>query len=527
MPVYDRADSGAFDFRPDGRWRLHEDDDQDELSARQLGRYDAGIAPDWPDRDDVRALPDRERGELEAWLCEQALRLAVALGRRPDSRGDWLRAAALLDRTIARFPLATLRVERLALLDRLGVAPPASVPASPTAIPESLRWMDRYLAGVAVELTDARGALEHYTEALRDRPDFFWGHYRAAGVACRIDEYPLAVDHLRHCVGRRPANAALHALLASTLHLAGISTPDGLRGDRLAEALAESDRAIALDADLAPAYRIRAAIRHASGRRDEVEADIGRFSVLSRARGKKDAGLVLRLGLWDRPGPQSSEHSGKVPALARQALASDPDDREARTTLAIRLALEGRGDEALAEFDRVLAGEPGNLRARYHRARQLWRVDLERGIEEFSGLIGQSRFEELLTQEPAAIRAFHFVASDLLGRGRLDDALGVAEKGLVHALRHRVLRDDTLKARGQFAGKIELDPRGESYYLMARIHATAARTDPGRVDRAVECLERAFACDQEFRRDWFAGDPMFDELRCEILDRLADPVVDR
>ena len=385
--------------------------------------------------------------------------------------------------------------------------------------------MEDYLAGVAAEPLHAREALGHYSDALRDRPDFFWGHYRAAVAACRIDEYPLAVEHLRQCVKRRPANAALHALLASALNYVEATTPAGSRGNLAAEALAEADHAVTLDADLALAYRTRAQIRHAHGRVAEVESDVGRFAILGGGP-RKARERALRLDFRFGPGPNYSVRSAEIEDLARQALADDPEDHEAGTTLAAQMAVDARVGDALALYDRILDAEPGHLKAHYQRALELRRIQPERGNLEFARLIDQPRFEELLSDLPVAIRSYHYVATDLMIRGKLPEALRVAERGLVHALRSRSLRPETLTIQAQAPRAIKLAPRGESYYLMARIHAEAARAEPERIDRVVECLDRAFACNDILRTSWFPNDSRFDHLRGDILARVAAPVVD-
>ena len=142
--VYSRADSGAFGYRQVGQWRDEDLSDPAEASARQLARYRVLDNPNWQDQDDVRYLPDRERGDLETWLFEQILRHAVALRQRPDAPGDWRRALNLLERTLARTYSAPLQIERLALRVRLKLPEPPPTPNDHHRLP---RWMDEYLAG--------------------------------------------------------------------------------------------------------------------------------------------------------------------------------------------------------------------------------------------------------------------------------------------------------------------------------------------------------------------------------------------
>ena len=369
--VVDRADSGAFGFRRFGQWRDDEQGDPVEASSRQLARYDVLNDPGWQDRDDVRSLPDRERGELVAWLLEQVLRHAVALGERPESPKDWERALALLDRTLGRATSAPLQAARSTLLARLKREDTGSIAVEPPRLPG---WLEDYLSGVAAEPLQAREAMDHYREALRKRPDLSWGHYRTAVVACRIDEYPEAVEHLRHCVGRNPLNPSLHLQMASVLFRLEQMSDPGHRFDPLAEALAECDRALALDPDFALAYRTRAQILKASGRPDRVLADAERYNVLSK-RGGFLPEISLRLALRLKPGPNILPPIDGGEALARQILAEDPNDRETRTNLAAMIALDQRPIEAISEYDRVIIADPDHLRARYQRALQFHVLD--------------------------------------------------------------------------------------------------------------------------------------------------------
>ena len=521
--IYDRHDSGAFGIGRSNTWQPLHPEIAIELSGRQLARYDAASDPRWPDRDDVRSLPDRERGELEGWLCEQAFRQARALGRRADSPADWRRAVALLDRTIARFPLGTLRSQRRELLDQLRLDPPAP---SPDRGIRADPWMEAYLAGVAAEDLHAREALEHYADALRARPDGFWAHYRAAKVAARLDESPLAARHLRACVARWPNNPLLHAMLAVSLYHVEQSTLKGSRGNLAIEALAECERAIDIDPDFVPAYQLRAILRGASGNDEAVKIDLSRLALLRRpSSGIED--LKVRLGLVSYPGPSYTPIPTSIDILARQAIAADASDFEARAILPFGLVRDGRVEDAVYQYDQILESNPEDLTSRCEKAAVLRRVDPKRANEAFGDLIDRPRFEEVFNHQPLAIRAFHHFATDLLSQGKVEQALDVANRSLAHVLRNRALQTETIIARSDAFGPVLLAPQGETYYLLARIHAVACRTDRRRIDQVVDSLDRAFICDPSFRTVWFAKDRLFDDLREEIVDRIEDGPVDR
>ena len=522
--ILDRADSGAFSFRRLGQWRVDDLGDPAAVAGRQLDRYGVASDPDWRSRDDVRSLPDGDREELEAWLLEQVFRRASALADRPEAPEDWRRAEALLALQIPRAPLAPLIDLRQALRARLQLPPPPPTSAGAPAPPA---WLASYLAGVAAEPLHARQALGHYRDALRDRPGMFWAHYRAAAVACRIDEYPEAADQIRRCVDRRPENPALHTQLAAVLFRIERDTPTGQPSARPpGSALAECEKALELDPDFAEAISARAMIRKAAGQPEGARSDIGRYALLTRARGEAPA-LALRLRSQFHQSPSRWARPEADLALARRILGENPRDDETRAVLAAGLAQEGRHEEALNELDRLIESDPAHLRARYLRAVQLKRAGSPEAAGEFAALIDHPRFEEVFREQPTALRAFHYVATDLLDRGRLDEALAVAGRALEHANTSRTFRNEVLRARLDTSLPLELSPRGETYYLMARVHARATADDPARFDQVVDNLDRAFACHPRFREMWFAGDRRFDALRPRILARLADRPVDR
>ena len=142
-------------------------------------------------------------------------------------------------------------------------------------------------------------------------------------------------------------------------------------------------------------------------------------------------------------------------------------------------------------------------------------------------MIDHPRFEELLTEEPAAFRAFHYVATDLMDRGKIDEALEVANRSLIHVNRARSLTDEVILARDKASIQYKYSPRAETYYLIARIHAAAATKDPRRIIQVVANLGRSFAKDSKFEENWFANDGHFDKLRDEIRLRMKPHLTER
>ncbi len=342
-------------------------------------------------------------------------------------------------------------------------------------------------------------------------------------MACRIGEYDLAVEQLRRCVDRCPDNPALRLLLASTLWHAdrGAHGPDA--ASPLPEALAECDRAVALDPDYARAYRIRAWVRQASGLAEGSKADLARLDVLMARSGPAPA-LYANFSLNFQPGPNGFRMPESLQSLARKILDNDPRDHGTRTNLAALFTQDDRQTEAITEFESVLKSDPGHLRARYQRALLLHRADPPEALAEYSALIANPRFEELFAEQPGAIRAYHHVATDLLKRGKLAEAMEVARRSLDQVNRSRALRNDVTLGRRMAGTHAGFSPAGETYYLIARIHAAEAAPDR---DRVVDYLGRSFAADPALWDRLFMRDGRFDRLRDEICQRLGSTLIDR
>jgi serine/threonine protein kinase len=522
--ILDQPESGAYAYRRLYQWVEDATDDPAEVSARKLARYEALANPDWRDRDDFRSLPELERAELEAWLLEQTLRHAVALRLRSDSRESWQRGLELLDRTLSRSESASLRAERSTLLALLGRSDPGPSPSKAPLIP---RWMEEYLAGVAAEPDRAREALDHYLAVLRDRPHLFWAHYRASTVAVRIGEFTVAAEQLRPLIARSPANPSLRLLLGSALWYAERDASRTETARPFAAALAECDRAVELAPDYARAYQVRAQIRRVAGMEKAAADDVTRHRLLM-ARGGPGSALSLGFNLNFGPGVNSTTPDESLLKLGRKVLENDPRDHMARINLAVLGDLAKRPRfEAIAELDRVIESDPGHLLARFERARLIYGSNPADALPEFRELTDHPRFEELFAEQPRAIRAFHYLATEHLKRGELADAFRLARASLAHVERSPMLNDKATHVSLRPGVPGSFSAKGETYYLLARIYAAEAEQDPGRVDQVVDCLEQAFAIDPSFRGVWFATDPRFNGLRGDLEGRLTEGLTDR
>lgn len=480
--LLDQGEPAIFRLHRFGRWDDSLPEDPAETARRHLARYGVLDDLDWRTRDDVAALASEDRGNLEAWLMEQAWRFAHSLADRPNSPEDWRRALFVLERAAGTSPPGPIAEQGRELRLRLGL------PESPTSPPT---WLDDYLRGVEAEADGSRReALRHYQRVLTHRPNAFWAHYRAASAAWRIGEFHEAADQLNWCVQRHRDNPLLHVQRAACLSQLG----------RFDEALRECNDGLRLAPDLAEGYRTRAFIRDGLGQSDGLLADRERFELLMRPRGRAAAwGLHLDALI---PGALNLSIASRDRAeLPRRTLEAYPEDTDVRTLLAWRLERNGRRADALAELDRVLEVSPRHLRARFQRGRLLLALGRRyEGAREYLTVIRDPRIEELLL-DPSVIRAFHVVASDFLDQGKTAEALEVARQGLDHANRLR-------------------DFRAESDYALGRVYAVASRIDPGLEAVALSYFRRAChrspTCLVWISRDPLIADPI------ELISRLQE-----
>ena len=501
--LWDDINSRAFRFGQVAHWR-NEETDVPEDAFRHLAYYNVLKDDDWRARDEFRALPESERADLEVWLLEQAFRLGRALRQWPDAPDDWRRGLEALERVMASRPMVPLETQCRLLRRQLGSpeAPPAvALPLAAGTEPPP-RWMVEYLLGVEAEPLRALDALNHYRNVLRERPESFWGHYRAAAVAHRLGDSAAAADHLEHCIALRPENPMLRGQLAGCLY-------DLHRFDA---ALEQCDKALVLNPDHAEIYRTRAFIRGRLGQGAGLRFDISRFELLTRRLGKIPSWrfrmdwMLSQTSDSDGPGPRDGVLLD--PTLSQRLLTADPDDVDLRTALAKQLMETGHPDVALAEFDKVLEINPDHLRARYLRGGILYNRHPDQAEGDFLYLLEHPRFEELLRESPRALRAFHYVTPTLLKKGEVDKAISMARRGVEYA--------DQIK-----------QSQGESHYHLARAFAVAARSDPEQLQEAALHLHKARSYNREFYLEWFGQDAFFEGQQAKIrrlVDRIDQPV---
>jgi serine/threonine protein kinase/tetratricopeptide (TPR) repeat protein len=507
-----------------------------EVATLALRDYRLLESKDWREREDVRALPRADRDELELWLMEQAYRYCHELASRPESPDDWERALTALDRLSATVPLAAFSQLR----DRLGRAldeikvrqglpgapvhrtnPAAVSTIEPNRIPA---WLDDYVLGVALECEAAgpnatadgaaerqtgsidERALSHYRAALGHRPDSFWAHYRAAVVCRRLGLILDTSAHLHSCARRRPENPAVRGQLAGSL----------LLQNRLGEALAECDRAIALDPDHAEYYRTRAFIDANLGRSEEIRDDLYRFEVLSRTIPPEQLRTQFRPG---RPRGESSPEDLRLsispgrsdstphPVARRygRRRAADPDDLNTRLNLANAIYEKTRdADQTIAELTKVLAIDPGYLHARLYRAKLFVMAGaFEEANRDLDRIMDRPVVHDFLRDNRDVVGRIIDISWEFMRRGRNEDGLAHARRAL------------------EFAEEVE-SHIGLAHYAVARANARLAASDPAHIAQAVEHLVKAIErqWEREGFAEWYRQDISFHHIRNRVDEAL-------
>ena len=534
--LWDRAESGVFPAQRGVQWRTEARGDPAENAIRHLNQYGVLGTDDWRRRDDVRALPERDRAELEIWLLEQVLRYGHALGKRPDSPEDWWRGLVLLERTARMIPLVPLIHQCRLLRERLKLTGSTSLvdgPAPPNPPP---RWMEEYLLGVEAELAGSVAeAQAHYKKVLIDRPTSFWGHYRAAVVACAFHNHRSAFSHLRFCVDRRPRNPVLRERLAGRLFELG----------RLDAALEQCNKALMLDPDLAESYRTRTLIRRRLGRMEDLISDIRRFELLTRSQGKVPA-LKLRLEtMISLRHDLVLNQEDRCDDLPRRILDVDFEDVDARTIVAEQLLDAERRDWDLlgpgiakrissswrppsarstrssnwtpstsapaSNVPGCFAGwkspwgkskrssnpHPENPRAHHEHAILVRLLRREEAARDLEFVMDHPRLEKFLQESHDAISIFHHATSRYIQEGKILAALQAAERGLAHSERFNWMR-------------------GMSHYMMAKAYATASADAPDLLQKTASHLKKADEIRPHLIMEHFEKDPTFDSLRHKI-----------
>jgi tetratricopeptide (TPR) repeat protein len=489
------------------------------LDYQVLGSGDVPAAGDWRRGERFVYLPLADREDLEVWLLERAYRFCRTLMDRSGSPADRRRVLEILDRAAGDWSLrafAPLRERLSAELD------PSMLARTATPAPA---WLDEHLLGFVAECqselgpgrqdtrgrdhrTDIGRALEHYERVLMMRPGSFWGHYRAATACFGLNRMAQAANHLRRCLELRPGNVPVRAQLAGCL----------IALEQHSQALELCDRALEDAPSYAELYRTRAYARAISGQTGGLIDDLRHFEMFR--------GILPRL-VWD--GAETANDSGSAatlfrfpttpddgPGLARRPGrdAIDPDEVEARATLAAILSEAGLFPVAGAEADKILMIQPDHIPARLLRVEEAIaarRFDVARS--ELDAVLGHPGLEDHARVHNTSFERLFAITELYLKAGKADDARTVAEcaKDLAIQIRRHV---------------------GWSHFNLARAYAVLGASDPHLIDEAAQQLFRALVAHPDFQQ-WYRGkrdSRWFDPVRARIdaaLGRMEDPAVVR
>jgi protein O-GlcNAc transferase len=277
------------------------------------------------------------------------------------------------------------------------------------------------------------GAAARYAEVLRADPSNADAHYYLATISCHDGRFAEGAELARKALVADPQHARAHVLLGRALSELG----------RNEEALASLERAISQAPDLAQAHASRADVLCDLGRNTEAIESYDRALVLAPDAVEDwfNRGLALQaVGRHDDAIASFDRAIGGKPDLAQahlrrakvlsdlgrnaeaidsydQGLALAPGAVEGWVLLAV-----GRHDDAIASFNRAIAGKLNFAQAHLARAKVL--SDRGRHKDAFEAL------DILLAIEPDLAEAW-------LGRGhifyelkRYDDALAAYDRAL-------------------------------------------------------------------------------------------------
>ena len=420
-------------------------------------------------------LTETERDQVasDRYMLHLVLAGAVA---RPQPGEDPARQAreamAILDEASAmRAPTRAYRVRRADMLDQVGDQTGAARERAKAEGLEPSGAFDHFLLGYQRHRAgDLAAALRHFDRALQERPDLFWAQCLSAIdlLNSRPSRPAEAKAVLNACLQQKPAYAWLHLIRATafgqmgSMALEAADRPaahsEELRPEAEAHfSAAEADFRKALEMGLDDDFRYslhmnRGVLRFQRGRVEEAVADFERAVALQPDRADSQASLAKAL---DRQG----RHAEAIAGLDR-AIGLEPG-RPAlyRDRALLRLAATGPGPEpdasgrALADLDEAIRREPPRSRAMAE--------DLARQAHLLLGLRRHGEAlvaaDSALAIAPDLVEAHRDRVAALLELRRFDEVIGSCDaaiaRGQPSAELHE-LRGLARVGRGDFAAAV-------------------------------------------------------------------------
>lgn len=328
-------------------------------------------------------------------------------------------------------------------------------------------------------------------------------------IAAAIGE-ALALDGVAPAARRRsPCDG--EDVEAYRAYLAGRHLLERLSAERMPDALAALQRAIALDPGCARAYAGLAQL-HIS---QALNADADPRVVFPQARAAVARALALdpalaeayaargRVEMWYDLDPS------RAAASLRQALALDPGAADAHIAYSLALGFLGRRDEATAHVR--LASELDPLSPAINTTRAAYLVHADPAA-------ARRRLEDVLALEPgywgALVERARWALADARPREAVADLRAARERSANNGITTALLAQAHIAAGEHAAARAllaELHGRRPSAYVpattLAMIHAALGETE-----QALDELERAYA-EHDVRMAYFTESRSFERLR--------------
>jgi tetratricopeptide (TPR) repeat protein len=260
------------------------------------------------------------------------------------------------------------------------------------------------LGNMLLQAGDVQGAIGHYEQAVRIKPDYAEAHNNLGFALVRQGRLQEAIGHYERALRTRPDLAESHCALGVALIQLG----------RVQEAMEQYQQALRIKPDDAEAHNNVGLALVQVGRLQEA---IGHYEQALRI--KPDvAGVHNNLGI-------ALVQLGRVQEAMeqyQQALRIKPDDAEAHYNLGTALMEQGKVQEAIGHYEQALRIKPDDAKAHNNLGNALLRL----------GKVPEAiqHCEQALRIKPDDAEAHDNLGAALMEQGRLPEAIGHYEQAL-------------------------------------------------------------------------------------------------